>query len=128
MLQGKPQQGKPDRDEDFRWSQVSGRPPLMTLLEAEEKLLGAATASQGDFSKQIDVVLHEAEIVAAIGQVIQQADFEYHDDDSYRGYASSMRDAAVQVREGCLKNDYAKVSAGVAMITKSCNACHGDYR
>ena len=128
MLQGNPPQGKPDRDEDFRWSQVSGRPPLMTRLEAAEKLLGAATASQGDFSKQIDVVLHEAEIVAAIGQVIQQADFEYHDDDSYRGYASSMRDAAVQVREGCLKNDYAKVSAGVAVITKSCNDCHGDYR
>lgn len=128
MLQGNPPQGKPDRDEDFRWSQVSGRPPLMTRLEAAEKAIGAATASAGDFTKQLDVVFHEAEIVAAIGQVIQQPDFEYHDDDSYLGYAASMRDSAVGLREACLKKDYDAARTAAAGISKSCNDCHGDYR
>jgi hypothetical protein len=128
MLQGNPPQGKPDRDEDFRWSQVSGRPPLMTRLEAAEKAIGAATASAGDFTKQLDVVFHEAEIVAAIGQVIQQPDFEYHDDDSYLGYAASMRDSAVSLREACLKKDYDAARTAAAGISKSCNDCHGDYR
>jgi len=128
MLQGNPPQGKPDRDEDFRWSQVSGRPPLMTRLEAAEKAIGAATASAGDFNKQLDVVFHEAEIVAAIGQVIQQSEFEYHDDESYLGYASSMRDSAVGLREACLKKDYDAARNAAAGISKSCNDCHGDYR
>jgi hypothetical protein len=128
MLEGNPPQGKPDRDEDFRWSQVSGRPPLMTRLEAAEKAIGAATASAGDFTKQLDVVFHEAEIVAAIGQVVQQPDFEYHDDDSYLGYAASMRDAAVGLREACLKKDYDAARTAAAGISKSCNDCHGDYR
>lgn len=128
MMDGNPPEGKPDRDEDFRWSQVSGRPPLMTRLEAAEKLLGAATASQGDFTKQLDVVLHEAEMVAAIAEVIRQPDFEYHDDSSYLGYAASMRDAGVRIREACSKKDYEAARTAVAEISKSCNDCHGDYR
>jgi len=128
MMDGNAPEGKPDREEDFRWSQVSGRPPLMKRLEAAEKLLGAATASQGDFTKQLDVVLHEAEMVAAIGEVIRQPDYEYHDDDSYLGYAGSMRDAAVRIREACLKKDYETARTAVGEISKSCNDCHGDYR
>jgi hypothetical protein len=106
MMDGNPPAGKPDRDEDFRWSQLSGRPPLMARLEAAEKLLGAMTASQGEFSKQLPEAFHEAEIVAAIAEVIRRPDFEYHDDDSYIGYAAAMRDAAVRVRDACLKKDY----------------------
>jgi hypothetical protein len=128
MLQGNPPQGKPDRDEDFRWTQVAGRPPLMTRLEAAEKAIGAATASAGDFTKQLDAVLHEAEIVAAIGQVIQQPDFEYHDDDSYLGHAAGMRDAALGLRQACLKKDYDAARTAAAGISKTCNDCHGDYR
>ncbi|MFM7138508.1 MAG: cytochrome c [Planctomycetota bacterium] len=128
MMDGNSPEAKPERDEDFRWSQVSGRPPLMKRLEAADKLLGAAIASQGDFIKQIDVVLHEAEMVAAIGEVIRQPDYEYHDDDSYLGYAASMRDAAARIREACLKKDYESARTAVGEISKSCNDCHGDYR
>ena len=128
MMDGNPPAGKPDRDEDFRWSQLSGRPPLMARLEAAEKLLGAMTASQGEFSKQLPEAFHEAEIVAAIAEVIRRPDFEYHDDDSYLGYAAAMRDAAVRVRDACLKKDYQTARTAVGEISKSCNDCHGDYR
>jgi hypothetical protein len=128
MMDGNPPAGKPDRDEDFRWSQVAGRTPLMTRLEAAEKALGAVTASQGEFTKQLAAALHEAEIVAAIGEVIHQPDFEHHDDDSYSGYAGGMRDAAVRVRQACLKNDYEAARTAVGEISQGCNACHGDYR
>jgi len=128
MLEGNSPQGKPDRDEDFRWSQVSGRPPLMNRLEAAEKVIGGATASAADFTKQLDRVFHEAEIVAAIGEVIRQPDFEYHDDESYLGHAAGMRDAAAGLREACLKNDYEAARTAAAGISKSCNDCHGDYR
>ena len=128
MMDGNAPGGKPDREDDFRWSQVSGRPPMMKRLEAAEKLLGAATASQGEFTKQLDAILHEAEMVAAMGEVIRQPDFEYHDDDSYLGHAASMRDAAVRIREACLKKDYETARAAVAEISKSCNDCHGEYR
>jgi hypothetical protein len=128
LLEGSSIEAKADRDEDFRWNQVAGRPPLMSRLEAAENAIGGAVASKGDFDKQVERLLHEVEMVAVIGEVIQQPEFEYHDDDTYRGYASGMRDAAVKARDAAKKGDYDGVRGAVGELKKSCEACHGDYR
>ena len=44
LLDGSPPKGKPDRDEDFTWSQVAGRPALMARLEAIWKAAGLTIA------------------------------------------------------------------------------------
>ncbi|NCY02941.1 MAG: hypothetical protein EBX36_08545 [Planctomycetia bacterium] len=128
LLDGSGLTAKADREEDFRWSQVAARAALMSRLEAADAAVAAAAASKGDFDKAVDRVLRDAEIVAAIGEVIQQADYEYHDDDTYRGYSSTMRDAALKLREAALKKDYDAARAAAGALKKSCDACHGDYR
>ena len=128
MLEGGSPQGKPDRDEDFRWSQIAGRPALMSRLETADGLVAATVAEKDGFVKQLDRLLHDAEIVAAIAETIQRPDYEYHDDDTYRGYAAAMRDAALKVREACRRKDYDAARAAAGELKKSCDACHGDYR
>jgi len=128
LLSGSGLTARADREEDFRWSQVAARPALMSRLESADAALAAASSSKGDFDKAIDRVLRDAEIVAAIGEVIQQADYEYHDDDTYRGYSSAMRDAAMRLREAAQKKDYDAARAALGGLKKSCDACHGDYR
>ena len=75
----------------------------MSRLEAAEQVAGGIVASKEAFEKQVDALLREVELVAAIGEVIQQKAFEYHDDDTYRGYAAAMRDAAVRARDAARK-------------------------
>jgi len=128
MLDGGAPQGKPDRDEDFQWSQVAARPALMSRLESADETLAAAVASKSDFDRKLDRVVHEAEFVAAIGEAIQRKDFEFHDDDTYRGYAAAMRDAGIAARDAARKKDYAAARTAVGGLKKSCAACHGDYR
>ena len=128
LLQGNPIDANAGREEDVSWSQVAGRPPLMSRLEAADGIANAAVASQNDFNKQLEKLLHEVEIVAVIGEAIQRPDYEYHDDDTYRGYASQMRDAAVKARAAVQKSDYNAARAAVGELKKSCDACHGDYR
>ena len=128
MLEGGRPEAKSDQDEDFRWSQVAARPALMNRLETAEGVIGAGMASRSDFDRAIDQILHDAEIVAMIGEAIQQPDFEYHDDDSYRGYAGAMRDAATKIGEACRKKDYEAARAAAGELKKSCDACHGGYR
>ena len=128
VLDGGRPESKADRDEDFRWSQVAARPALMNRLETAEHVIAAGMASRGDFDRAIDRIRHDAEIVAMIGEAIQQPDFEYHDDDSYRGYAGAMRDAAARIREACEKKDYEAARAAASELKKSCDACPGDYR
>jgi cytochrome c556 len=128
LLEGNPIDAKSDREDDWTWSQVAGRPPLMSRLETADGIANAAVASKDDFNKQVEKLLHEVEIVAAIGEAIQRPDYEYHDDDTYRGYASQMRDAAVKARAAVQKSDYDATRTAVGEIKKSCDACHGDYR
>ncbi len=128
LLEGAPLTAKNDRDEDFLWSQVAGRPALMSRLEVADGIMSGAVAAKGDFLKQAEKLLHEMEIVAVIGETIQQKDFEYHDDDTYRGYAATMRDSALKAREAAKKSDYDGARAAVGALKKSCDACHADYR
>ena len=128
LLDGGAPERQADRDDDFRWSQVAGRPALMTRLEAAEAGVGARIASKAEFDRRIAALVHDAEMVAAIGEAIQQPDFEYHDDDTYRGYAAAMRDAALQLRAACDEKNYESARAAAGALKKSCDACHGDYR
>jgi len=128
LLDGSGIETRTDREEDFRWNMVAGRPALMTRLEAADERTAAATSSKDDFSRQVEAFLHEVEIVAAIGEVIQRPDYEYHDDETYRGHATRMRDAAVRAREAAGKNDYDAARTAVGELKKSCDACHGEYR
>lgn len=128
LLDGGSLEASPERDDDFKWSQVAGRPALMARLEAADALVAAAVASKGDFTKQVEQLLHETEMIATIGEVIQRPDYEYHDDDTYRGHAAAMRDAAIQARDAAAKNDYDAARTAVGALKKSCDTCHGDYR
>ena len=128
LLDGNSPEPNPNIEPAELWSQMTGRPPLMTRLEMAQDAMRPAIASKGDFDKLADELAHAAEIVAVIGEVIQQPDFEYYDDDTYKGYASAMRDAALQVREACLKGDYEAARAAAGKLEQSCDACHGDYR
>ena len=128
LLDGGTPQAPADRDEDFRWDQVAARPALMTRLGDAETAISAGLASSADFGRDLDRILHDAEMVAVIGEAIQQPNFEYHDDDTYRGHAAAMRDAAVKIRDACRKKDYVTARASASELKKSCDACHGDYR
>lgn len=130
LLDGSPlkTQAEREEDEDFLWSQVAARPALMSRLEVADEFLGGAIASKADFTKQVEKVLHDIEMVAVISEVIQQNNFEYHDDDAYRAHSAAMRAAAVKAREGATKGDYDGVRAAVGAIKKSCDSCHDDYR
>ena len=128
MLDGGAPEGKPDRDEDFQWSQAATRAALMSRLGSADDRLAAAVASQAEFARQIETLVHEAEIVAVIGEVIQQRDFADHDDQTYRGYAAAMRDAGIAAREAARKKDQDAARAAVDAMQKACAACHGEYR
>ena len=129
MIEGNPIDARPVGDEeDPSWSKVATRAALMARLETADEATNAAVASKEDFNKQVARLLHEVEVVAMIGEAIQRPDHEYHDDDTYRGYAAEMRDAAVKARAAAQRSDYDAARAAVGELKKSCDTCHGAYR
>lgn len=110
------------------WHRVAARPPLMWRLEEAEKGVAESIASEAAFKKSADRLAHEAEVIAMIGEFIRQPEFEFFEDDTYLGYAATMRDAAVQAAAAAKKGDYGAATSAVSGLRKACTDCHGDYR
>lgn len=126
LISGSQLDGAPAKQID--WNRIAARPPLMARLERAEKGLAEASASDAAFAKNSEQLLHEAEIVALIGEFIQQPQCDDFDDDTYRGYASTMRDAAVQAAAATREGDFAAAQSAISALRKSCDTCHADYR
>ncbi|HEX4144346.1 MAG TPA: hypothetical protein VHY91_12630 [Pirellulales bacterium] len=128
LVRGEPPQGSRE-SENVTWEKVSGRPPLMQRLEkAQREGLVLWTADAAQFQKHNAQFLHEAEMIAALAEVIGREGFEFADDETYLEYAHSMRDAAIEAAEAARKKNYEQASKAVGSIEKNCKSCHEGFR
>lgn len=112
-----------------KWDKIAGRPPLMQRLEqARDQTLLPLTANSAEFGKHRDKLAHEAQIVAALAEVIQRDGFEFADDEGYLAQARAMRDAAVAVAQAAQQKNYPAARTSAAALAKSCDECHSGYR
>ena len=75
-----------------------------------------------------DRIMHEAEIVAVIFQVVQQEGFEFWDDELYLEYCQAIQRAALDVVEASRQRDYEAARTATGQMQKSCSSCHEDFR
>ncbi len=116
-------------ENSFTWPRVADRSTLMTRLEAaQEERLAAWTANAGAFDENLASVAHEAQIIAALAEVIAREGYEYADDETYQEYAGTMRDQALKVREAVAASDYSAARQAVGEIGKACAQCHEGFR
>ncbi len=112
-----------------KWDTVVDRNPLMQRLEsAIQDKLQPMTASKSEFSANNDQVLHEAEFVAAISEVLLMDGMDDADDQDYLDYTKRMKQAALEVVAAVKTNDHNKATSAVGRINKSCSECHETYR
>lgn len=111
------------------WDKVVGRPPLMQRLEtAQQQGVAVWTANAGDFSKYQEKILMEAELIAAIAEVIQRPGFESADEQDYLRFAKQLRDSALAIVDAVKSKNYDAARAASGKIDKSCSQCHEGYR
>jgi hypothetical protein len=119
----------PEGDPDAKWEKVADRPPLMQRMEqAQQQGVALYTASASEFNKNADKLLREAQLLAAIGEVIQKEGFEFADDETYLGHARQMHDKAVEVIEAVKGKNYEAARAASGQIDKACSSCHEGFR
>jgi hypothetical protein len=114
---------------EVKWAKIADRPPLMQRLEqAQQHGIAIWTANSSEFSKNSAALLHEAELIAAIAQSIQQEGYEFADDDTYQSFARQMQSAALDVVGAVKGKNYQAARAASGNIEKACSACHEGYR
>ncbi|MBT6846018.1 MAG: cytochrome c [Planctomycetaceae bacterium] len=115
--------------EDFNWSRVVDRAPLMQRLEvALDERLSPMTSSADEFESNKETILHEAEIVAAMAHIFTRPQMEDGDDEDYAGYAKKMKSGALDLLDAVKLNDPNRAASAVGVMTQSCTECHELYR
>ncbi|HEX3997815.1 MAG TPA: cytochrome c [Pirellulales bacterium] len=129
LIRGDSLPAKAGAEPKANWPKVANRPPLMHRLDiAQGGRLAPWTSNAGDFSKHLDGVLHEAEIVAMIGEVIQRDGYDFTDDKSYMGFAREMENQAIDLASAAKAKNYDQARAAAGKIAQACNNCHGGFR
>jgi len=111
------------------WSERVDRPLLMQRLEQSyEQRLKRWSANQAEFEKNRSSLIHEAQILAALAEIIQQPAYEFYDDDDYLSHCSQLKRHAQQVAAGSQESNLEKVQKHLGELSKTCSRCHEGYK
>ncbi|MEX0866901.1 MAG: cytochrome c [Pirellulales bacterium] len=119
----------PTPAEEIEWARLAERRPLMARLDdAAEKNIRKMVANEGEFSRNIDSIRHEAAVVAAIARIIRDESYEYADDDDYLQYCNDMQKYAAALYEAAERKNLEAAQTAIGELTKTCSGCHDGYR
>jgi hypothetical protein len=111
------------------WKNVADLTELMKRMEESgQNSLAPWTASANDFKANKDKILHEAQLLAVLAEVIKHPSYEYGEDANFVKYAEDLRGACLEMVEGVRTDNYDKARSGAGAMSKACTGCHGDFR
>ncbi|MBM4003280.1 MAG: hypothetical protein FJ295_08335 [Planctomycetes bacterium] len=111
------------------WGQTCDRLPLMQRLELSQSMrMQPWTADKAGFKANKESLLHEAQIVAAIGEVLSREGMADADADEYTAFCHSLKKGALDVLEAIKLDNDDLARKAVGDINLSCDKCHGSYR
>jgi hypothetical protein len=118
-----------EADRKADWPKVADRPPLMQRMNiSHEERLKKWLANKGEFTTHHDDVRHEAQLVAAIADIISREGFEFADDENYTKCAHELRQAATDVSAAVETDNLEQAQQAGNRMTKACADCHEGFR
>jgi hypothetical protein len=120
--------GKP-AEPRTQWGQVAARAPLMQYLEsAWDPRLKPSISDKGQFMSGGDKALRDAEIFAAIGEVLSKDGMPDADAAEYKELSQKFRDGARQIIEAVKQKNFDQAAKAGSIISRACTECHENYR
>jgi hypothetical protein len=111
------------------WGKVADLSELMKRMEtAGQEHITPWTANAGDFNSNRDKIVHEAQVLAVLAQIIQHESYEYGGDESFRGHAAALQKACLEIAEGAKSGNAEKARTAAGDMAKACANCHTDFR
>lgn len=111
------------------WNKVADRSPLMQRLEkAFRQGMMVWASNAAEFKKNGEKLRREAELMAALAEIIGREGYEFSDDETYREHARQMGQAAQEVIGAVKQKNYLDARKALGDIDKACTTCHEGYR
>ena len=85
-------------------------------------------ANEKQFQSNRDAIQHEANMVAAISEVLTLEGMLDSEEQDYSMHAENMKQAAQDLRSALELGNYQAGSKAVGVIGQACSQCHADWR
>jgi hypothetical protein len=111
------------------WSDLAERNLLMRRMElGYQEWISPQLSDARTFARAAVDLQHEAEMLAALAEVIHREEYEFWDDETFVGYASELGAAATDLARAAAEDDYEAARAAAGRAGQACVACHDGYR
>jgi hypothetical protein len=111
------------------WAAVGDRALLMHRLRiSDEERLPASMVSVPEFRRRRDVLLHEAQIVGLIAEVLTRDGMPDAEEADYANLSRQLRRSALDMAGAVNREDHGAARRATAAVNQSCNDCHERYR
>ena len=110
------------------WASISDRTPLMSYFEELIERMEAESYDAAAIKDNQAGTRRDAEMLALLGEVIQQDGMESADEEEYRVHSRDMTTRAKSIVRGIEIQDYAAAETAITNLRESCDNCHQDYR
>jgi hypothetical protein len=111
------------------WAEVVGRAPLMQRLEfAFDGKVQPGTSNPNEFKANASELRQNAEIIAAIAEVLKQEGMEDAGDETYDEHCDTMKKAALEIVDALKNNNQDAAAKAAGQIGQACSQCHESYR
>lgn len=116
-------------ENDNDWGVIADRVPLMTYADSLlEGPLKQGSRNAAAISSQADQVRRAAQLLAVVGEILQQEGLADADDEDYVLLCQELVAASSSVSVALEQGDAAALSRGVGAVSQSCSKCHESYR
>lgn len=111
------------------WAKTADLTQLMKRMEeAGQKRLAPWTASEPEFKANREKVLHEAQLLAALSQIIAHESYDSGGDEVYLKHAADLQRAALGIVDAARLGDAQRARLATSQMAKACANCHTDFR
>ncbi len=116
-------------DKLTEWHQIADRAPLMKVMqELQQKKLKLWLSNKKEFKKHSDEIIHHAELLAMLAQVIADENYEYGDDEEYQADVTLLQSASQEISQAVKNDMFDKARTAFGNSMKSCSNCHDNFR
>lgn len=101
---------------------------LMMRMSAAEQQMRTEAGTEGSFTANQAMVLHEAAVLGTLSHTVTSAGYGYEDDPKFVGYGQEVVNAAKSIVSAAQAGDFATYEVSLSRISTICQACHSQYK
>ena len=117
----------PDSEDKADFSDVADRNLLMKNLKEKQDWIRTTISGESELKSNLEDLLPRVALLAALGQVVNQEDYVFADEENYQKYCKDLIEGSLTMTEATKEEDFNKFEKGFDLFNKSCNDCHPEY-